>query len=335
MNYFSISIVKIKKANLLWFILILFIFSDQFSYAQSVPSIDEKIPFLVTFGKDSETSWGDDNFRQIFFALIPKEQTGEFYIRVYDPDIGGKFDENKGAFNTKTNFIIYGGAKCWSSIKTDGLENTDNYKSGILLTSKTFGNNPEYDGKWYTFGPFNATEGEYIEKFNGYMFKIIAEGGSGDDGNLYRYFLSRSLTDNLVVEGGNMFTYKYTFRLPDNVKETCQIYPYIDDKTISIKISNFDWDNDGEIKLTSVAKNGILVDVSSEDKWVQNEFQIVEEEKNSSIQLQFIKKQSSLIRNNNVTMVVQNQYGIALPFYVLPIGGVPVYRPKIKMLPAN
>jgi hypothetical protein len=57
----------------------------------------------------------------------------------------------------------------------------------------------------------------------------------------------------------------------------------------------------------------------------------VEEEKNSTIEIQFIKNQTEKIRNNNVVVVVKNQYGISLPFYVVPIGGVPVYSPKIQM----
>lgn len=335
MKYFYITTIKGSKADINWLILIFFTLLCQLNWAQSVPSVDEKIPFLATFGKDSETSWGDSNFQQIFFALIPKEQTKEVYIRVYDPDIGGLFDENKGAFDTKTSFMIYGGSECWSSIGLQGAESDNDVKRGILLASKTFGKESRYDGKWYTFGPFNPIEGEYIEKFNGYMFKIIADGGAGDDGNLYQYFLSRSESKNLVVEGGNMFTYKYTFRLPDNKNQTCQIYPYIDDRTVSIKISNFDWDNDGVMKIISIAKNGILADVSGEDNWMYNEFQIVEEEKNTSIQIQFIKNQTAFIKNNNVTIIVQNQYGESMPFYVLPIGGIPAYRPKIKMIPAG
>lgn len=333
-KYFA-SISKKSQALFLWLLLIVISFSNQLCQAQSVPSIDEKIPFLVTFGEDSESSWGDNNFQQIFFALIPKEQTEEVYIRVYDPDIGGLYDENKGAYDTKTRFMIYGGPECWSSIGVQGEESDKFIKSGILLDSKTFGNESKYDGKWYTFGPFNPIEGEYIEKFNGYMFKIIADGGTGDDGNLYQYFLSRSESKNLVVEGGNMFTYEYSFRLPDNKNHTCQIYPYIDDRTVSIKISNFDWDNDGVMKIISVAKNGILADVSGQDNWVYNEFPIVEEEKNTSIQIQFIKNQTTLIKNNNVTIIVQNQYGESMPFYVLPIGGIPIYKPKIKMIPAG
>jgi len=300
-------------------------------FSQSAPAIDENIPYLVTFGGDAKTSWGDDDFCQIFYCIIPPSQTGPVYIRVYDPDTGGDLDELKGEFNTIVNFSIYGGNDCWSDTAAQVLKNSENNKSGYLLSSKSFGNEPKYDKKWYSFGPFNPSEGKSVEKLGGRVFKIVAQGISGDDGNIYKYFLSTSPNENIAVEGGNWFTYKYHFRLSDDQKHVSQIYPFVDDKTISIQISNFDWDNDGIIRIFSIAKNGILCDVSGENNWVIREFPIVDEEKNSTVEIQFIKNQSIQIRNNNVEVIVRNQYGISLPFYVVPIGGVPVYSPKIRM----
>jgi hypothetical protein len=300
-------------------------------FSQAVPAIDENIPYLITFGGDAETSWGDDDFCQIFYCVIPPSQTDPVYIRVYDPDTGGALDEVKGEFNTVVNFSVYGGKDCWSDTTAQVLNKTGNYKSGYLLASRSFGVDPNYDKKWYSFGPFNPSEGKYVEKLGGRVFKIIAQGISGDDGNIYKYFLSTSPVENVAVEGGNWFTYKYHFRFSDDQKHVCQIYPYVDDRTISIQISNFDWDNDGIIRIFSVAKNGILCDVSGEDNWVIKEFPIVAEEKNSTIEIQFIKNQTVQVKNNNVVVIVRNQYGVSLPFYVVPIGGVPVYSPKIRM----
>ena len=300
-------------------------------FSQAVPATEENIPYLITFGGDAQTSWGDDDFCQIFFCVIPVSQTDPVYIRVFDPDTGGDLDELKGEFNTIVNFSIYGGNGCWSDTVAQGIHLTGNYKSGYLLSSKSFAADPKYDKKWYTFGPFNPSEGEYVEKLGGRIFKIIAQGISGDDGNIYKYFLSTSPVENVAVEGGNWFTYKYHFRLSDDQKHVCQIYPFVDDKTISIEVSNFDWDNDGIIRIFSVAKNGILCDVSGEDNWVVMKFPILPEEKKSTIEIQFIKNQTLLVRNNNVVVAVSNQYGDALPFYVIPIGGVPVYSPKIRM----
>ena len=300
-------------------------------FSQSAPAIDENIPYLVTFGGDAVTSWGDDDFCQIFYCLIPSSQTDPVYIRVYDPDTGGAIDEAKGEFNTITNFSVYGGKGCWLDTAALVIGKTGNYKNGYLLSSKSFGADPKYDIKWYSFGPFNPSEGEYVEKLGGRVFKIIAQGISGDDGNLYKYFLSTSPVENIAVEGGNLFTYKYHLRLSDDQKHVSQIYPFADDRTISIQVSNFDWDNDGIIRIFSVAKNGILCDVSGENNWIIREFPIVAEEKNSTIEIQFIKNKSVQIKNNNVVVTVKNQYGNSLPFYVVPIGGVPVYSPKIRM----
>ena len=300
-------------------------------FSQSAPAIDENIPYLMTFGGNAETSWGDDDFCQIFFCVIPSSQTDPVYIRVYDPDTGGELDEVKGEFNTIVNFSIYAGQGCWSDTAAQSIRPSGNYKSGYLLSSKSFGTDLKSDRKWYSFGPFNPSEGEDVERLGGRVFKIIAQGISGDDGNIFKYFLSTSPVENVAVEGGNFFTYKYHFRLSDDQKHVCQIYPFVDDRTISIEVSNFDWDNDGIIRIFSVAKNGIFCDVSGEDNWIIQKFPIVAEEKKSTIEIQFIKNQTMLVRNNNVVVAVRNQIGESLPFYVIPIGGVPVYSPKIRM----
>lgn len=329
--------MQVIRKYSIWFFVCLLISYGAIAevYCQPAPAADENIPNLVTFGADASTSWGDDDFCQIFFCLVPEGERNPIYIRVFDPETGGNIDELQGTFDTKVKFSVYGGAGCWTNDDAKAVDPTGNYKSGQLIASKTFMNEERYDEKWYSFGPLNPMEGEYVEKFNGYIFKIIAEGISGDDGNLYNYFMSTSGTENREVEGGNIFTYEYTFRLANNTNHISQIYPFVDDKTISVEVSNFDWDGDGLIRIISVAKNGVICDVSGEDKWLKREFAIEEEEKNTTIEIQFIKKQTSLVRNNNVAVVVKNQYGETLPFYVVPIGGVPVYTPKIKMQSIN
>ncbi len=300
---------------------------------QSAPAEEENIPYLVTFGSEAETSWGDDDFSQVFFFLIPENQMEPVYIRVFDPEIGGAHDEQKMDYNTTVNFSVYGGFECWSNKDAQEVQPEGKYNSGNLLASMNFKNDAKYDDGWYTFGPFNPFEGEMVEKFGGRVFKVIVTGKSGDDGNLYRFFLSTNSKENKEVEGGNIFTYEYAFRLSNDMNDISQIYPFVDDQTISVEVTNFDWDNDGYIRINSIAKNGALCDLSSENQWIRNEFPIIEREKNTSLELQFIKKRSSLVKNNNVVISVRNQYGKALPFFVIPIGGVPVYTPKIKMRP--
>jgi len=302
---------------------------------QEVPGSDENIPFLVTFGKDGMTSWGDDDFYSVWFFSIPQEYTQPFYIRVFDPDTGGENDEIQGEFNTRCLFSIYGGRGVDPDRNEEsrGLIDGLNYKGGNLLASRAFGGEARYDNGWFTFGPFNPTAGEFSTKWNSYLFKVICEGVSGDDGNLYRYFLSREPDINQTVEGGNAFTYEYTFRMWNNFKSVAHIYPYVDTGVVYIRQRNFDWDEDGNVLVVSRYKQGIEIPISGEDNWQESRIPIEAQEVNSSLDFQFHKKQGELVKNNNVVITLESQRGDALPFFSSPIGGVPVYQPKVKITP--
>jgi len=300
-----------------------------FSFAQQIPAGDENIPFLMVFGNKAQPSWGDDDFCQTFFFLIPENYNNPLYIKIFDPDITGENDEINGIWDTETTFEIYGGDKCWSEIDAQETEPTGNYKSGNLLVYKSFGQDTRYDNNWYTFGPFNPTEGEWVEQWRGRVFKIIIEGVAGDDGNLFRMFLSTEQNTNKAIEGGNAFAYEYAFRMHNNPAEVSHIYPFVDDRTITVRQSNFDWDNDGLIRIVSVARKGQLSKVSGDDLWGEDEFQILEGEHNTSLDMQLIKSKSPAVRNNNVVINVRNQYNELLPFYVIPLGGVPQYKYNI------
>lgn len=299
-------------------------------FGQPVPATEENIPFLVTFGNKAETSFGDDDFTQIFFFVIPKTHTQPIYLRVFDPDVGGQHDEMNGSADTKTTFSIYGGKGCISNKDARATNPVGEYKSGTLLKTKTFGVDNKYDNDWYTFGPLNPSEGELEERYGGYVFKMIAQGITGNDGNLYRYFMSTLENDNRSVEGGNAFTFEYCFRLHDGSSQVSHIYPYIDDKVISVRQSNFDWDNDGVIRVVSVARKGEKMYSLGDDKWASSSHKIYEAEKGKSLDVQFVKNPGSQSKNNNIVFFITNQYGEMLPFYTIPIGGIPVYKYQIK-----
>ncbi|MFH2142364.1 MAG: hypothetical protein ABIJ97_08085 [Bacteroidota bacterium] len=311
-------------------LLIVFLFNYK-SFSQAVPTSEENIPYMITFGSKAEKTWGDDDFCQIFFYMVPKSSASPFYLRIFDPDTGGEIDEAKGDFDTKVKFSFYGGIGCFSNKDSKNVNPEGEYKSGNLIASKTFGNDSKYDNNWYNFGPFNPSEGEYVKQFDAYLFKVIAEGTEGNDGNLYSYFFSSDPNKNSIVEGGSTFTYEYSFRLSDQASHKSHIYPLIDDKTVSIQIYLFDWDNDGRIRLVSNSKNGQTLQLSGDGNWIVNTFDIVEEEKNSTFDIQFIKPPSNVLKNNNGVVYITNQYNEALPFFTTPIGGAPKYNYKINI----
>jgi len=314
--------------------IVLLLLSSFESFSQMVPGEDSNISALVTFGKDGAESWGDDDFVQIFFFVVPKKEVKPVYIRVFDPECSGNDDEKKVEYNTETKFSVYGGKTCFTNKNVQNQNPVGNYNSGNLLSTKTFGNTNKYEGTWYTFGPFNPTEGEYAKEYGGYIFKVIAEGISGDDGNLYKYYFSSVSNTNKAIEGGNVFAFEYTCRLSDKQSDVAHIYPFVDEKVVAIKINGFDFDSDGNIKVVSVAKKGDIAEVSADNTWMSSEFKVVEKEKKTSFDIQLVKSKTQQIKNNNVTIYVANQYGHLLPMATVPIGGAPktinVFDPNAK-----
>jgi hypothetical protein len=306
-------------------IVVLLLIAPFMAFGQTAPNEVENIDFLVTFGKDSKSSWGDDSFTQIFFFSIPEEQAQSFYIRIFDPDIGGTWDELNGEADTKTRFSFYGGKGAYSEPDARDFKITGNYKSGSLLWSRVFDNSGQYDNKWYTLGPFSPLQGEYVAEEKLYYFKMIAEGISGNDGNLYKYALSLKPDANIDVQGANAFTYRYTFRLPADPSRVSHLYPFIGPNVVAINIHNFDYDHGGAIYLYSVSKNRHRIKTSGDDEWVVSNHKIDPEELNSTIDIQMV---NNGMKNNNVVIYITNEYNTPLPFYTIPIGGPPKYKYK-------
>jgi hypothetical protein len=286
----------------------------------------------VTFGKEASKKYGDDDFSQVFFLSIPQQETDPFYIRVFDPDVGGEHDEIYSGADTKTKFSIYGGNGCWSEPDAQLVDPVGNYKAGVLLDSKTFLESEKYDNSWYSFGPLDPKEGEYVEEFGGYVFKIISEGISGNDGNLFRYYFSRGPNVNIEIEGANAFGYEWTFRMPTESTAICHLYPYINDDVVSIQQFNFDWDDDGIIKIVSYEKKGEWVTMSNEADWKNSTHQILKTERNSSLDIQFIRTKEKAKKNNNVCFSFKNQYGEFMRFYTIPIGGVQRFKYSLGLI---
>jgi hypothetical protein len=133
---------------------------------------------------------------------------------------------------------------------------------------------------------------------------------------------------NREVEGANAFTYEYSFRLPEKVNSIAHLYPFIDKEMISITQHNFDFDGEGAVLIYTVAKNRHKAAVSLNNNWGISKHTIKEEEKNTSMDLQIVKKRTS---RNDMVCYITNQYGDAIPFFSSPIGGPPKYKYKVNV----
>ena len=74
------------------FISLILAFNTNSIQAQITPSSYENIDYLITFGKNADKTWGDDDYTQVHFFVVPAEIKTPIYIRVFDPQVGGEYD---------------------------------------------------------------------------------------------------------------------------------------------------------------------------------------------------------------------------------------------------
>jgi hypothetical protein len=153
----------------------------------------------------------------VFFA-VPAQLKDTVYFRVFDPDCGGTYDKPNGLWETNTIFEVYGGKGCISEIDARKTEPTGNYKSGTILHRVLFGCESEVDGKWVSFGPFSIDQGEALDDYPKYVFfKLIVEGRTGNDGNVYALSVSSSGDTIREIANAGIFEYRRTYLKGDSL----------------------------------------------------------------------------------------------------------------------
>ena len=173
-------------------------------------SLNEKA--FATFGNMVEDGRNPAIQSQTIFFAVPEAYKNEIYLRVFDPDCGGAYDQPNGLWETNTVFEVYGGEGCISELDARGTEPVGNYKSGTILYRALFACESEVDGKWVSFGPFAKAMGEKLKDYPGYLFfKLIVEGRTGNDGNVYALSVSSHNNTNKEIENAAIFEYRRTY----------------------------------------------------------------------------------------------------------------------------
>jgi hypothetical protein len=96
---------------------------------------------LVTFGKDAEQPGVMTILFRLYF-LCTGNLPRPLFIRVFDPDIGGTFDEQQGVWNTRTTFSVFGGKGACSNEDARRIKRDGNFKSGTMLASRLLAKMP-------------------------------------------------------------------------------------------------------------------------------------------------------------------------------------------------
>lgn len=236
----------------------------------------------VTYGNNASIKEGDHDFIQAVFFSVPKDIDQKLFLRVFDPDCGGKTDQRIGEFNTSTRFRLYGGTGVFSPFSgRDGLppaaeiiKQLEKNKTTTLIHEKTFGIDKFFDNRWYTFAEFPVNRGEPV---NGrYFFLLIVEGLNGNDGNIYDLFVSSSQRRNILPDGLEIFCPSTTIHIPN--KETfAEIRFHTPRETEEITVHNFDAVGAG-IDVRTVFRSGLKVKTSSQGEWAQSTIRLDKKE---------------------------------------------------------
>ncbi len=274
---------------------------------------------LVTFGNDASPNDGDDNFSQIIFFKIPKSIKKPLYVRIFDPDCGGAWDElgswNKseesvGNWNTRTRFSLYGG-------------------SGKLIISKSFETDSLTDNHWYTLAKIIPQNGKKVGDY--YLFKLLVQGEKGNDGNVFDVIVSSSKLNEKPV-GVKLFSYAPTVSIPKKQSAFPEFRFLIPSNTQTLYIRNFDLDR-ASFWFETPFGSHLPLKASNQGKWVEEKLSVTPAPTQELAAL-IVK---SLTRSSNTLILsVQDQnkvpLSIELPIRLVHHNKLPIPLVKTEFL---
>jgi len=211
----------------------------------SVPAAGQENIFLITYGADSKTIEGDNDYQQEIVIRVPDTVKDTLYLRIFDADVGGKWDAEFGfgkGFDSRTQFELYGAKRM---------------KSEIIAADKS------KDNLWYSFAYFDPKDGEPSD--SSYIFRLRVTGLSGDDGNVFDVAVSRHPDENRPRKGVEILTYEPTLRLPRK-KMSAEMRFFVPADVPEITVHNFDaaW---GKMLVSTAFRSHIRVQSSGQDRW--------------------------------------------------------------------
>ncbi len=189
--------------------------------------------WFYVFGPNGRADYGARPNGQEIFIAVPAGEIEPVVIRIIDADARGRDDEMDTSWDTVTAFAVHG----------DGA---------APLASRVIGPE-EPDGTVITFGPFRPIQGDIHGQW--LVFRVQAQGLSGDDNNLFAVEATPATAEGFVREA--------SLRLPDQPGGVMRVFPEIPPGAALVRALNFDLDRDGgRASMVRVRRDG------ARDGWV-------------------------------------------------------------------
>jgi len=269
--------------------------------------------FFSTFGAGAEHELGDPDNRQAFYVDIPADEQKPLYLRIFDADVGGAYEEKRGPFDTKTRFLLLGGesaAKNYaSSFKTP--EDLEIFNNGDIVHSREFGNEPKWNATYYNLGEIPKERGFKTED-GYYRFVLLVEGISGNDGNYFDFVISYDPNAKDIPDDIRLFVRDLSLRIPDDHGFETRINVSTKGNE-ELNIITYDMD-DVPLSVEMPFRTSVSLTPSGDGNWVDNNFSVPTPGKTQSIGI----KVNGRDFNNTFGLMVEGSTGQSLPIQ-LPI----------------
>jgi hypothetical protein len=212
---------------------------------------------LLTAGSDVGLTHGDDDHVQVIFFEVPDSYVGELWFRVYDADTGGGGGDEAvqgldqrwiASWNTSMRYTLYGGSGAYTGAQASHPAPAQ-ITSGTQLNQIVIGADNAYHDNWnLSFGPFTDSDGEQVG--SSWVFKLVVEGLSGDNGNVYQAVVSTNNGGTIdPPPGSRIFAYCWTFSFTTAPPQP-PFYPHLPAGTTTFTQYNLDFDDNGSGSMT-------------------------------------------------------------------------------------
>jgi PKD repeat protein len=225
---------------------------------------DDKLPLFVNYGIGASPKQGDNDHHQAIYLSVPDTFKDALYLRIFDPDLGGKFDQIDGRRpNGTTRFSLFGGDAAFvpETAQPETLS-AEELTAGQLLARKTYGEDRANDGTWQTVVSVEPSAGDHVG--DRIIYRLVVEAPTGVDGNVFDVTLSAKGDDNVAPEGLRIFSYSPTVRMPKRGVLT-ELKFFVPEDATAVTLGNFDAAN-GSVFLTTKFVSYPLI-ASGQNKW--------------------------------------------------------------------
>lgn len=284
--------------------------------------------FILTSCRDAGLDKGDKFHRTVFNIGIPSSYPHKAQVRVFDADIGDRFD--MPGRDSETRYLIFGR----DHIRWDLLSLADSISPADALFELKLQANPYYDNRWRTLTELDPAEGQRRGEL--VFFQLVVDGIRGSGRNLYQLYISASDKRNEAVEGCKITVPSLSLRLPSEKNRASQITFDIPAEVDTLIVANYDADaqrSPARINLETKYRTGIAMPQSGDGDSAYAFIAIDECEKGQPAAI-VVQENSAA---NNVQFFVTDREGEIIwmhyPPRILPVNRLPI--PRVAIVPLS